>query len=301
VRGPPLVETFASVPLLSVQYTFWESTVMLTGPGRPDASVSQVPVWHWPTPPAGTGTHWPEPGAPQAVCSGPMDAQVQSTEVPSGPGKNAQHEPSLEESWNRHDVAARQRAHQGASRSTARSISALNNPANLAALKPFGSGGRRRSRAIAPAGGVYDRAMTARQPKKKDRAGVDRAGRTPVHYAALNGDSAEVARLLAGGADPSAADDQGWTPLHFAAQGRHATVARALLVAGANVDARDSHGNTPLSNAVFNCDGVRGDLIALLRSHGADPHAENKHGVSPASLARTIANCDVAQFFKDLP
>jgi len=46
---------------------------------------------------------------------------------------------------------------------------------------------------------------------------------------------------------------------------------------------------------------VRGGLIALLRSHGADPHAENKHGVSPVSLARTIANYDIAQFFKDLP
>ncbi len=122
-----------------------------------------------------------------------------------------------------------------------------------------------------------------------------------MHYAALDGDLSEVRRLLAAGADPGAADDTGWTPLHFAAQGQHATVAQALLVAGANVDARDSHGNTPLSKAVFKCDGVRGDLIALLRSHGADPHAENKHDVSPVSLARIIANYDVAQFFKDLP
>jgi len=93
--------------------------------------------------------------------------------------------------------------------------------------------------------------MTAKHPKKKDRPGVDRTGRTPMHYAALDGDLAQVRRLLAGGADPSAADDEGKTPLHFAAKGQHATVAQALLVAGADVDARDSHGNTALSNAVF--------------------------------------------------
>jgi len=143
--------------------------------------------------------------------------------------------------------------------------------------------------------------MTAKHPKKKDRPGVDRAGRAPLHYAAAEGNLVEVKRLLASGADASAADDDGWTPLHFAAQGQHVTVAQALLMTGAVVDARDSYGNTPLSKAVFKCDGVRGDLIALLRSYGADPHAENKHGVSPLSLARTIANYDIAQFFKDLP
>jgi len=59
-------------------------------------------------------------------------------------------------------------------------------------------------------------------------------------------------------------------------------------------------GARALGKAVFGCDGVHGELIALLRSHGADPHAKNDHGVSPLSLARTIANYDVAQFFKDL-
>jgi ankyrin repeat protein len=142
--------------------------------------------------------------------------------------------------------------------------------------------------------------MTRRQPKKKERPGVDRYGRTPLHEAVLSGDLAEVMRLLREGSDASAPDDDGWTPLHVAAQGWHADVVAVLLGAGAAVDAQDSHGNTPLSTAVFNSRG-RGEVIQALRKHGADPTRPNHHGVTPMALARTIANYDVAQFFGDLP
>ncbi|MDH5740819.1 MAG: ankyrin repeat domain-containing protein [Nitrospira sp.] len=97
-----------------------------------------------------------------------------------------------------------------------------------------------------------------------------------------------------------APDDNGWTPLHFAAQSNAADTTELLLNAGASVDARDAHGNTPLSTAVFNSRSY-GEVIKFLRTHGADPHAKNNHGVSPLSLARTIANFDVRQFFQDLP
>jgi len=51
---------------------------------------------------------------------------------------------------------------------------------------------------------------------------------------------------------------------------------------------------------VFSSRGV-GEVIKLLRAHGADPNAQNARGMSPLKLARTIANFDVRQFFKDLP
>jgi ankyrin repeat protein len=41
-------------------------------------------------------------------------------------------------------------------------------------------------------------------------------------------------------------------------------------------------------------------MIHLLRQHGADPLRTNHYGVSPLSLARTIGNYDVSQFFADL-
>lgn len=142
--------------------------------------------------------------------------------------------------------------------------------------------------------------MSAKHPKCTDSPGVDRVGRTALHYAAADGDVSNVRKRLAEGIAPDTADADGWTPLHFAAQSNAADIAKLLLESGATVDPRDSHGNTPLAKAVFNSRGD-GDMIKLLRSNGADPYVQNEYGISPLKLARTIANYDVRQFFNDLP
>jgi uncharacterized protein len=142
--------------------------------------------------------------------------------------------------------------------------------------------------------------MAGKQPKRIPRPGVDEYGRTQVHYAANNGDSAQVQDLLRHGANSDAQDDNGWSPLHFAAQANSSAVTSALLEAGADVAVRDSYGNTPLSTAVFNSRGD-GSVIRLLRSAAAEPEMPNNNGVTPLQLARTIANYDLAQFFSDLP
>jgi ankyrin repeat protein len=110
----------------------------------------------------------------------------------------------------------------------------------------------------------------------------------------------EVPYLIRGGADVNLQDKNGYTPLHFAAQEQEVEIARLLLDHGASINAQDRHGNTPLSTAVFNYSGD-GSVIQLLRERGADPFAENNHGISPVGLARSIANYDVARFFDDLP
>jgi uncharacterized protein len=142
--------------------------------------------------------------------------------------------------------------------------------------------------------------MTSKRPKRKDRPGVDRYGRTPLHNAIIDGQTAAALALIQAGSNLDAQDDDGWTPLHFAVRAGSAELVGALLAAGAGPDLADAHGNTPLSTAAFRSRG-RGELIALLRAHGADPWYVNHHGVSPISLARTIANFDVRQFFADLP
>jgi ankyrin repeat protein len=115
----------------------------------------------------------------------------------------------------------------------------------------------------------------------------DEFGRSAIHYAAANGDAAEVERLLACGADPGEADAVEFTPLHFAAQEQHPAVVAVLLRAGADIRARDRWGNTPLWRAVFT---AHGDVVtsSTLLAGGADPDEQNYTGISPRRLAERM-------------
>ena len=121
-------------------------------------------------------------------------------------------------------------------------------------------------------------------------------GRTKLHYAAQAGDHVAVKSLLLAGAEIDAADNSGWTALHFAAQSNGTRVVQALLERGASIDKQDEHGNTALFRAVFAYAGS-GEVVQALLAAGSDPNIANAHGVSPASLAKTIANTDVSKYF----
>ena len=128
---------------------------------------------------------------------------------------------------------------------------------------------------------------------------MDKLKRTSLHYAALQNDVGAVRDLLAGGAEVDAQDANGFTPLHFAAQEYSLGSAVELLEHGAKVDVPNKFGNTPLGTAVFESNG-RGEMILLLRKHGADPLHLNNYGQNPIGLARLIGNYDVRQFFADI-
>jgi len=129
--------------------------------------------------------------------------------------------------------------------------------------------------------------------------GLDRAGRSPLHYAVLEGDIEAVRREVDAGADVNLQDGSGCTPLHFAAQERRVEAAAVLLAAGARVDLEDRHGNGPLWIAVFSSRG-EGLLIQMFLAHGADPWQRNRAGTCPVELARLISNYPVARFFDDI-
>jgi uncharacterized protein len=124
---------------------------------------------------------------------------------------------------------------------------------------------------------------------------VDRAGRSPLHYAAVNDDLDAAEAELARGADVGLQDHQGMTPLHAAAQQGSVNVARVLLARGAPVDSVDQWGNTPLWRAVFNKSGDPA-LIQMLLDAGADPDRLNAAGNSPRGLAAKLRDLDLSTF-----
>ncbi len=91
----------------------------------------------------------------------------------------------------------------------------------------------------------------------------------PLMRAALEGDLAEMRRLLDEGADVNAANDSGATALMWAVDDLAKT--RLLVDRGANVNAKSDDGRTPLLIAA----GFRGNapVVTLLLEHGANPSA----------------------------
>jgi hypothetical protein len=77
----------------------------------------------------------------------------------------------------------------------------------------------------------------------------DQAGRTPLHYAAVDNKLNDVNALIAAGAEIDAREDTGqYTPLMFAAQNDdNIEVVKALVEAGADVNLTNRKGETPLS------------------------------------------------------
>ncbi|MDO3058460.1 MULTISPECIES: ankyrin repeat domain-containing protein [Mycobacteriaceae] len=154
----------------------------------------------------------------------------------------------------------------------------------------------------------------------------DRAGRTPLHYAAIDGPReqmgsawqeedparkaelheqsvefklANVRHLIDSGADVNAKDDEGWTPLHFAATHDSAEVVRQLLDAGAEIDAVNNKGETPLRCAV-SATWMDPKTLQLLRDRGADPFRPANNGRSAIDYLRMIDQEDKRAPFSDL-
>ena len=125
-----------------------------------------------------------------------------------------------------------------------------------------------------------------------DIEATDRAGRTPLHFAAQYGRNADlVIALLAAGADPGPRDEDHQTPLHRAAAfSDDADVLKALLEAGAAHHARDTRNRTPLHLAAR--EGRFAGVTALLAA-GADIEARDEDGATPFHLA--IARNDAAE------
>ena len=79
---------------------------------------------------------------------------------------------------------------------------------------------------------------------KVDADSKDKYGRTPLTWAAYNGQGA-VSKLLldTGNIEADSKDNGGWTPLFWAAQREYETIVKLLLEHGAKLE---SNGRTPI-------------------------------------------------------
>ncbi|WCL50802.1 ankyrin repeat domain-containing protein [Leptospira sp. GIMC2001] len=140
--------------------------------------------------------------------------------------------------------------------------------------------------------------MNKKLPKKKDRPGVDKYGRTPLHNAILAKDCGLIDSLINSEINIDAQDDDGFTALHFSAMNLETEIINKLLRNKATVDIQDSHGNTALWRAVFNLRDGDINILEIFLKEGANPNLKNKYGVSPYDFAQTIKNTKLIELFK---
>jgi O-glycosyl hydrolase/ankyrin repeat protein len=121
---------------------------------------------------------------------------------------------------------------------------------------------------------------------------VDAVSASPLRRAAMQGDLAEVNRLISTGANVNTVDPvSGWTALHAAAAGVFPScldIVNALLNAGANPNAKDVDGFTPLHAAVMNTfsayntsNSAKPGIVSALIAKGATVDARDNAGRTP--------------------
>lgn len=117
-------------------------------------------------------------------------------------------------------------------------------------------------------------------------------GETPLMLAAIQNKRTLAAQLIANGADVNKA---GWTPLHYAASKGHVEMMRLLIENHAYLDAESPNGTTPLMMAAH-----YGSPMAtkLLLEEGADPRVTNQLGLSALDFATKAKQADAVMYIQ---
>ena len=123
--------------------------------------------------------------------------------------------------------------------------------------------------------GAGSRHRASKRPRQADR---DPQGRTPLWWAACEGDLQNAKTLMARGADVNAPDLDGETPLHCAVRWGYAELVDLLLQRGARTNAKTIYGITPLHLAARE---YRPEIAELLLRRGTEPSAADMFGCTP--------------------
>lgn len=110
---------------------------------------------------------------------------------------------------------------------------------------------------------------TAVQPSQQAERTFNPGQYISIHEAALNGQTAEVMRILNEGISVNTTDEDGRTALMYGAFNGHTDLLEKLIRKGADVNLRDNFGRTAL---MFASSGSFPDAVRLLLKNQADPN-----------------------------
>ena len=130
--------------------------------------------------------------------------------------------------------------------------------------------------------------------KIEDLNAGDEGGNTPLHEAAVNGNTEIVKALITAGADVNATDEDGKTPLYWAARNGRTETVQALITAGADVNAQNIYGHTPLHEAAVNRNT---ETVQAFITAGANVNAQNIYGHTPLHKAADCGHTETVRAF----
>jgi len=123
----------------------------------------------------------------------------------------------------------------------------------------------------------------------------DENERTPLHWAASNGDIQTVRDRLDACDDPNKGDDGGWTPLISAASCGYTHIVACLLDSGANPSLKTKQGRDAFFYAVARCNGPMTDLFFQ-----NDYHSWKQDSTGSSCIHRAICCEKCSPSFLDL-
>jgi cytohesin len=121
----------------------------------------------------------------------------------------------------------------------------------------------------------------------------DKAGHTPLFYAASAGQMHVVEFLISKGADVNAKDNRGGeTPLFYAGDAGWKNVVELLIEKGADINIRGHDGSGALESAAWL---GRSDVAELLIAKGADVNAKDKSDYTPLHAAAQMGLVEIVE------
>ncbi len=165
----------------------------------------------------------------------------------------------------------------------------LGNPAIVAALLRAGAEATQASVVALCAAASTQAALAALQAKGGNVNATDSQNQTPLMWAAMYGNTANIAWLLKHGARVNMVDRRGFTPLFFALRSKVPAAATLLMDAGANVNAILADGTSVVQAAAL-VGNVHFAMQAV--QHGADVKRADRDGRQVIHLAASTGDAD---------